>query len=173
MSEGTPNQGLHKLGIFVGAGAAIVAALIGIIPWIVDGGTNTPQNNDTPNEPRDRPTETQREFVPESQPITVSVSTVLGPNQYAESIDIYIEGVLEGTLDISHLYNTSDSVNITLSEAGRYDYELYSTTQALAMSGLVYDYTGYGSGTLNFSDGNHYEVMLLNYQTNPWQIALR
>jgi hypothetical protein len=91
------------------------------------------------------------------RPVHVALTDELGEGQVSEQVSVVFDGRNVGDLKVDADYPTAQ-LEITLPQAGRYDYTLASDTQELADDGRQNEITGSGTGSVLVADGDQFDV---------------
>jgi hypothetical protein len=145
---------------FLGWLAGITAAVIsGVLVVVL---TNEPAQPQTPP-----PTEPYSG----GQSIDFAITDQLGEGQISERISVTVNGRMVGTLTVDTVH-TNGSVTVTLPSAGTYDYLLKASMVIEDSYGDPVAVTGYGTGTLQASNGRSFAVAG-DYSTDPVSLSLQ
>lgn len=98
-----------------------------------------------------------------------TMGTRLGPNQVEEHIEVFVNDEFVGILHITEDKPIS-SLSITVDEPGLHEYRMNSVTRVRATDGTVISFTGYGTGTMDIQDGDHFSAYYSDH-TRIWTMS--
>lgn len=98
-----------------------------------------------------------------SNSATFSIHNVLGPYQWIENVDIYLNGHYAGKLLVNAYYPRS-SLKINLDKEGRFSYAIEAQAIFFDQFGQFYTDQTRGTGVINVSSGSNFIVTLVPYE---------
>lgn len=108
------------------------------------------------------------DVVIEQDAIDFTMGTRLGTGQVQETIEVFINDELVGTLNINAA-NPVDTLELEVDAEGIHEYRINSVTWMTGPDGRVYNYTGNGTGTIDVQEGDHFSAYY-NNSTAIWRM---